>query len=252
MNAYIWGIDLERDSKRTQVNEGDSYQTKRNYLFEVGDLRRGGLLEVPAVLELCKRLFSSVRTFVKDTWHHVDILKVHLPAVTLLDFDDYNSAITRSVEFNHPDRLAVLIDHLPRIKTLASHTDYLLMLRKASIGCYLTAKEHGFCDPELEKRIVLIQRLWRSRRSRSPAEVRVPAYGGPYPEDYAKTPSLLDGEGARYWGYRHTTYFCRWNRRKRYLILKRLLGEWWGDCRYEGYKDLVEGGDENFLVPKPE
>jgi hypothetical protein len=235
--SHNYGVDTHADNASTTVTIYDTY--RGTYLSEVLSLREEGLLE--AATPLCLRLFSTLPTLYKDAWYHLRILEVHLASVTAVDPDDINSLVCRSIEYGAADKLAVILAQLPHLRSIATGPmENTLLLRKADATCYVIASTAGFCDTQLEAGIILLQRLWRYKRG---INEPVQKYAGPHPEAYQAQ--------NRYWGYRHTQYYCRWNRHHRYRILRRLMGEWWGNCSYDGYNDLVEGGREDFLMPRP-
>lgn len=164
--------------------------------------------------------------FHKNAVYNPALLKVHIKKCT--DGDDINSMISRCIEHNLPESLDIILEYLPNIE----HVDKRLLLRRISdVKLYLKAKLYGFIDNELEKRIVLIQRLFRKTSSNNVS------YTGPTWDEY-----LPD----RYWGYRHTIYYLRWNRYQRYKCLKFILREG-PDCRYEAYKDFIESIDFKYF-----
>jgi hypothetical protein len=133
--------------------------------------------------------------------------------------------------------------------------DVRLLLRKADVSTYIKARKYGFADVELEKRITLIQRLWRARFRWSTH--RLGRSGAYQDESRRKTVRRETRETLReyqlyfdetvdsrerYWGYRHATYFLRWNRTQRYRVLRRMALEHVSlDCTWSAYSNYVEG-----------
>ena len=153
---------------------------------------------------------ASSATFHRNTVYSYKILTEHLSHVTQVDnLDDVTSAIARCVEYGFTLQLQALLSRLPHLVTLnPGQLDRRLLLRKINLPCYLMAKEHGFIDVELEKRITALQRRKKTKF----------IFEGPLPGD--KT----------YWGYRHMLYYLRWNRHQRYKVIPRMRNEWWGNC----------------------
>lgn len=190
--------------------------------------------------------------FDKNAVYYASVLAKHLANCAELElFSDLNSAICRCVEYGLIEQLRMLLEAIPRLTKMATcldgcrELDKTLMLRKMDINCYLVAQKHGFSDPEFEKRIILAQRL--IKRHPHPAEnveYSTPTWEAP---EYK-------GEGTssgRYWGYRQTIYYLKYNPKNRYRILSSILNRvpkaslpgHWGDCVYAAYVEYVEHGD---------
>jgi len=108
-----------------------------------------------------------------------------------------------------------------------------------SSEAYVKASLAGWRDLELEKRLVLIQRLWRTRKIH-----KIPCYEGPVLEDYEN----LRNEGKLregYFGYRHTLYKLRWDRKNRHRFYRSILTfDRWGDCAWQAYCDLLKENED--------
>lgn len=180
--------------------------------------------------------------FENATVYSAKILELHLKLIEEVpNLDDVSSAIMRCVEHGFTAQLQLLLENLPRLVSMCERKaplDKRLLLRKCNVNCYLIAKQHGFIDNELEKRIIFLQRKFRRQTPNSLV------YQGPTPKEY----SLDENYGVypRYWGYRQTLYFIRWNRYQRLVIL-RLIKSDYGDCNATAYIDYLEKGNENAL-----
>lgn len=236
---YDWGVNKERDAKRHTVSTFDTFRGV--HLEEPHVMAKSGFLREAMWLVLL--YCDEIVTFDKNFCCDLLLMKYHLARVRSVTYvDEIVSVIERCVErgaFEILKHFFTYLDGLLVMSPLGSSSvdyDKRLLLRKVDTKCYLLAKQHGFYDPELEKRIVLMQRLWRKQ----PAVLE--PYAGPTPEEYGLPKGMDISE--KYWGYRHTIYLARWNRHKRYQIVARITDEWWGDCRYQGYVDFVEGGKD--------
>jgi hypothetical protein len=185
--------------------------------------------------------------------YYASVLAKHLANCTELEFfSDLNAAICRCVEYGLIEQLQMLLEAIPRLTKIATcldgcrELDRTLMLRKMDINCYLIAQKHGFSDPEFEKRIVLAQRLIkRHPHPTENVEYSTPTWEAP---EYQGQGSHSSG---RYWGYRQTLYYLKYNPKNRYRILSSILVRslnaslpgHWGDCVYAAYVKYVENGD---------
>jgi len=180
--------------------------------------------------------------FQKNTIYSLGLFQEHLKYVTQVPYlDDLTSCVARCVEYGFREQLVLLLTNLDRLVKMSTDQvslDTRLLLRRIDLPCYLIAKEAGFSDPELEKRISLFQKRWRGQQVELSSK-----FLGPPPEEYLGP----DLEGSRYWGYRQMLYYLRWNRLQRYRMLKLIKERWWGDCRYQAYVDSLEPQTEDLL-----
>jgi hypothetical protein len=213
------------------------------YLEETGTYYHQGQLP-----QLESRLLPLCRTdeFEKNTVYSAQLFEEHLAHVASVAYlDDLTSCVARCVEYGFEQQLRLLLSQLDRLVELSMSNDevtildYRLLLRKIDLPCYIIAQEAGFVDFEWEKRVILIQRLFRKQ----PIDGILGNYSGPEPEEYMG-PSL---DRLRYWGYRQMLYYVRWNRRQRYRMLKLIQQHWEGDCRYQAYVDFLESDTEHLL-----
>ncbi|SNW61926.1 Hypothetical protein ORPV_22 [Orpheovirus IHUMI-LCC2] len=186
------------------------------------------------------QLTISEPYYEKNTVYHIDIFKSNILNCKYVGhLDDINSTVCRCVEYGLYDQLQFLLDNLDLLVSKATYLDgikslcKLLMLRKIDMKCYLMAKEYGFTDVNLERRISYVQELIKGKDNRKLLE-----YEGPKPEEYGEL---------RYWGYRHTLYYLKYNKKDTLSIVKRLVDEWWGDCRYSAYVDRYGEHDGNAI-----
>lgn len=149
--------------------------------------------------------------------------------------EDLRSAISKCIERGLPEALDLLLplDHgLP---------DKCLYLRRVdSVTLYVIARETGWRDVEWEQRIILLQRRWREYKAQRGVSLSELKYAGPEIGTFTK-------EGL-YFGYRHSMYKARWDRRNRHRYYKQILTSGnWGWCVWQAYVDYVEKGDESNL-----
>lgn len=206
--------------------------------------------EIEQYKSLLLKEIETTDFFEVNVVYSKELFEHHLKHVKYVyDFDNVTSAISRCVEYGFEDQLKSLVDAINNNKdwlklspdadpNVVQSLDRRLLLRKINFKCYLIARNAGFIDREFEKRIVLLQNLWRKKKV---VEV---SYSGPTPEEYYGGP-VTDTNDCRYWGYRHTLYFLKWNRTYRYKILNLLNTAWGGDCRYQAYIDYLEPTGEN-------
>lgn len=176
----------------------------------------------------------------KNTVYDSLVFETHLMHVKQVDFlDELTSTIERCIEYGFFQQLELVLEQLDRLVLMANHTDGVtmldrrLLLRKLEMKCYCLAKSHGFIDAELEKRVTIFQRVIRSQ----PVETQLTLYTGPTPEEYFNQGTYV--KSSRYWGYRQTLYYLRWNPSHRYHILWLMMHYWRGDCRYQAYIYLL-------------
>lgn len=199
---------------------------------------------------------KDVEDYEKNTIYNLKIFSAHIQTIKHVKYlDDITSSVARCVEYGLKLELQHLLLNLELLLSLATHHDGIttidkrLLLRKCDLPCYLIAKELGFVDIELEKRISSIQSLCRNPQSIFLEKDNIITYEGPRPEEFfTKENGIIDYSASpRYWGYRHTMYFLKWNRKDRYMILKLIKNQWWGDCRYQAYVDYLEPDSEDNL-----
>src|SRR3972149_7257457 len=152
-----------------------------------GDYVRAGTLaqyEEALVLETRKLSF-----FDKGLIYCAKAFIVHLECIQEVDYlDDITSAVDRCVEYGLQEQLQSILDNLDRLLSMAIYRDgikifdHRLLLRTVNSSCYMLAQQYGFMDVELEKRIVLIQRIWRQSKGKKQYLARI-EYTGPTPED---------------------------------------------------------------------
>lgn len=202
------------------------------FLEEVHDFVKNGTIEIylGQLLELAR----TETNFEKGTVYSLEVFREHLKYFKHVgSLDCVNSTITRCVEYGLMEQLVLLLERITK-EVWFEAVDKRLLLRKASIQVYLKAKEYGFIDLEFEKRIVLIQNIWRSRKLPS----KNVDYSGPTYEEYCA--GNYDPKD-RYWGYRQTLYFLKWHRTQRFRMLKTIISDKWGkDCRFQAYIDYLE------------
>lgn len=182
--------------------------------------------------------------FDKNAVYYESVLLHHLDTCSQVEvLDDLNSAICRCVEHGLINQLRAILTKLPALLDMATHADgcdtldRTLMLRKVDLPSYLVAKAHGFVDVELEKRIAIAQRMIKGTPVQCPIIYEGPSWTS---KGYQKP---------RYWGYRQTIYYLRYNPESRYKALTNVLRRglsplcWWGNCCWSAYKDFVENGN---------
>lgn len=178
-----------------------------------------------------------------------NIFIMKMQVVTRTTFEALQSCIRRCVEYGYITQLLLLMENLDYLTSICSdetaqkQLDTRLLLRKCDSYAYTIAKSYGFEDRELEKRVIMMQRLFRKQSG------LIEPFTGPTPEEYMGDNCELDetGEGM-YWGYRHASYYARWNRRGRVHFLQLAKKhEWAGNCRMQAYIDVVEDGATEFL-----
>lgn len=147
-----------------------------------------------------------------------------------IDAEDIPSFISRCIERNLPESLDMLLKDV----RFAKYPDKAIFLRQIhGIENYLVAKKHGWTDHEWEKRIVLFQRAWKQETCEKSL-----TYTGPVLSKYEKT--------GRYFGYRRTLYWLRWNRGKRYKMYKEILEKnGWGGCKWQAYADYLKEDEDS-------
>jgi hypothetical protein len=194
----------------------------------------------------------------KGVVYSAKILEAHIKVIKYVNYlDDITSSIARCVEYGLKLQLDILIKYLDKLTLMGVHKDGVtvldkrLLLRKCDFPCYSLAKQYGFVDYELEKRIVFIQRLMRKQ------PINDLKYEGPSPIEFFQVDNVINYNDLpverilhslpRYWGYRHTLYFIRWNRSQRYEIVNLIKLYWHGDCRYQAYVDYLESKTEDNL-----
>lgn len=149
------------------------------------------------------------------------------------------SMIARCIERDLPDALDLIMQRIDHAEYPQRHI-YLRWIR--SLPCYFTARYYGWYDPEWEKRIIAIQRIWRSRR-----------IGKVYrrPKHQYEGPDLDRAEREnKYFGWRHSHYWVRWNPQKRYLLYKQFMRyDRVGDCAWQAY--ITRLGEDGADMPDP-
>jgi hypothetical protein len=141
------------------------------------------------------------------------------------------------VEYGYITQLLLLLDNLDYLTSISDEPpETQLLLRKCNPYAYTLAREHGFRDEELEKRIILLQRVFRKQ----PLPDLTP-FTGPEPEVYENED--------RYWGYRHALYYLRWNRKRIAHFLKLFRDPDGGDCRMAAYDDFMNGREIDLCDP---
>lgn len=180
--------------------------------------------------ELAQALFKTAQvdgSFCGSSIYHVNVLKLLLSTPhTSPKGEDLRSAISKCIERDKPEALALLLPLSLGV------TDKRLFLRHVqSVTCYITARHMGWLDVEWEARLGCIQRWWRTKPRVS---IRVTfVYTGPEEALYAKC--------KLYFGYRHSMYKARWDRRNRHRYYQHLVKvNRWGDCAWQAYVDYVE------------
>jgi hypothetical protein len=233
-NLHVFGFEQFNLHLQPLTLEDIQSQQIFSKVFTGYDLENLNEYYYNGLLEIIKPLFlrevSTDSSFKKNSVYDEEIFREHLKYVKEISrADNLKSVVERCVEKGWLSRLQLLFTNLNYLLSLLKTGDILdkhLLLRKCDAVVYVEAKKKGFYDRELEKRIVMIQRLWRKQSLSKPL-----TYEGPFPEDYPES---------RYWGYRQVSYFVKWNRHHRYLILK---DETNLDCRYDAYIDNVEMGE---------
>ena len=208
---------------------------------------------LPEVEDELLNIVNEYDSYEKSVVYSSRVLEAHIGHVREVDYlDDITSSVARCVEYGLKDQLEILLKNLDKLVSLATHFDGVtildrrLMLRKINTECYAIAAKHGFIDSELEARISIIQRILRKQ------DIQPIIYKGPIPHEYFCVDGVLDYEPSpRYWGYRHTLYFLKWNQAARINIAKLIKDHWWGDCRYQAYVDSLESGNGDNLDFKP-
>jgi hypothetical protein len=227
-------------------------------ISEVGDLLKEDRAKWEPFFVQAIQTGTTLPNFEKNTISSLPIFEAHLKTVTKVFYmDQLNSAITRCVEYGYQAQLELLLERLDDLIKVCQcldgcrTLDRRLMLRKIHLPCYVRAKAFGLVDLELEKRVALIQTIWRNRSSsstRSSEGARL-VYQGPHPEEYRESFEDWRPTGSpQYWGYRHSLYYLRWNRRHRYRLLRLIPN---GDCRYQAWVDYLEPQlNEQQMVPE--
>lgn len=138
-----------------------------------------------------------------------------------------SSSVSRCIENDYPSTLTTLL-------TLPNPDKQMFLRRIRNVHLYTQARHCGYIDTEFEKRVVLIQRLFRGRSvptDRSAPETKI-TYDGPELEDYQAR-----GE---YFGYRHSVYAIRWDRTHRHRLYAGLLKhDRYLDCAWQAYVDFL-------------
>lgn len=202
-------------------------------LEKIPDYIKNGRLEE-------KKLFlmsiANTTEFMSSTLYDIDILKIHVGHMASFNNENMYSMICRCVENGFIPQLHLFISKLTEINNNLLKN---LCLRKIDIATYKIVKTHGFIDIEVEKRIALFQRVWRARKVGEVVNKGIPKYEGP---------CIISDEPRMYWRYRHSVYFIRWNKTKRYQLVKKLQREWWGDENHSAYYDIddIEKKDQSY------
>lgn len=218
------------------INDGIYYEETGTY-FHNGTLAS----KESKLIELIKPNDDEIVLFEKNLIYSPKLFELHLSyvqEVTILD--DITSCVSRCVEYGIKDSLILLLKNIDRLIGMSTDEfvkicDKQLLLRKIDLPCYNIAKEYGFIDMELEARIIMIQKLICKK------DIDVHIYSGPKPENYCKVNDIIDYSGEtqrnRYFGYRHTLYYMKYNRINRYQLVKLFKSDWHGDCRFQAYVD---------------
>jgi hypothetical protein len=182
--------------------------------------------------------------FCPETLYSERVFADHLQYVTCTHSSSLESCIRRCVERGFVTQLLLVFENLDYLLSICANSaplEKILPLRKCDPFAYTIAKDHGFVDAELEKRVVMIQRLFRKQPLPDPTP-----FTGISPEDAFG--DKYDREPGRYWGYRDAMYYLRWNRRKRVHFLKLVKNYWYGDCRECAYVELIENGNGSVIT----
>ncbi len=149
------------------------------------------------------------------------------------DIEGMQSLIARCVEWGLMTASELIISELfPRLTTKL-YTDKFLYLRWiGSIDIYMMFRKYDWCDIEWEKSIVFLQRRWRTRKNPIKPKFIQEKFTGP---------KIVECEQKKkYFGYRQTLYWMRWNRTKRYQLYRNiLLLNRGGDCAWQAYVDFL-------------
>lgn len=234
------------------------YMDDEIYFEEVGAYYHRGIL--PSLEDKLFLMINERNSFEKNLIYSVRLFEAHIKIINSVDYlDDITSSVARCVEYGLKPQMEILLANLDRLLSMATYDDGVtildkrLLLRKINFECYVLASKFGFTDPELESRITLAQRILRK------GQVQPVIYKGPTPEEFFKAKSSIEDlnnvinyrTSRRYWGYRHTLYYLKWNQSRRLGIAKLIKDFWWGDCRYQAYVDYLESGDDESMNFKP-
>lgn len=182
------------------------------------------IAETYAALDDSERKYAS-------TSYDVRLLKL-IGREVLQGSTNISSMIARCIERNLEKSLLYLLSLELPVQPL--HLRWF-----ANAKLLTVAASHGWIDHEFEKRIVLIQRMWR----RQPLSVL--KYEGPDLQTYV--------EEKKYFGHRQAWYTIRWDRKHLHRFYSCLLkNERWGDCAWQTYVDKVENEDDTYLPHDPE
>lgn len=186
--------------------------------------------------ELRKRTFDCYKRHedhCDDAVYDTPLLKLFLLGDHDFMGENLRSAISRCIERKLPESLELLLP--AEMKT--SKSLFLRWIGTAEL--YLKARKAGWCDFEWEKRVVGIQKLWRAHKAKTPKPKLEFKYTGPDLGEYE--------DSNKYFGYRHSMYAVRWNRKHRFRFYSTLLKyKRWGDCAWQAYANLL-GEDEKSL-----
>lgn len=226
--------------------------------------------------------------FFPNMCYHVDLLATALRhPLDIVDLDDIPRMISRCIEYGLIESLQMLLEHEHTLlhmhdryvqrqtppeqkrhivwlmektasNTLPSHLldRHILLRRVGSAHCYLLAKENGYVDVAFENAITRIQQRYRRRRLLKSTTYHSPVVLStsctpPTPRGAFVGPWIAYEQHDRHWGYRQTWHFLQWNTKLAYTVLREILqGDWWGDCRYEAYLDVIEGPERRFVTEK--
>jgi hypothetical protein len=159
--------------------------------------------------------------------------------------DELSSMVCRCIERNLARSLGVVITQCAR-RGVGPKALFLRWIATARL--YVYASQRGWRDPEVERRIRLIQAWWRAGSAAKKREClrrfrRSQRYFGPSALRYSRQ---AGGPEGRYYGWRHALHFLRWNRCRAYQLFRDLmsLGRW-GDCAWQAYVDTLGEGEDS-------
>ena len=216
------------------------------YLEEVNTYYYRG--DLPDLLDALMKKLDGHGRFEKNLVYSPELFREHLNYVSEVeDPDNITSTVARCVEYGFREQLSLLLPQIDgwllskKINNGTHSLDKRLLLRKIDIPCYDLAKEYGFSDPELEKRVTLMKTKWLLRKGKKvqgaeDEDYVLGTFEGPTPQEYMGE----DLKGGRYWGYRQILYMLRWNRRQRYRMLELIFNKFGTNCCYQAYIDLLE------------
>ena len=164
--------------------------------------------------------------------------------LSIIDQPSITSLISRCIERSLPIQLNQLfilsLKHNINNKRL-----YLRYFKTINLYLYVLAKKYGYYDTEIDKRIILIQRYFRTNtniNTNTNTNNNQTYLSSFFTELFPNT--KVSNE---YRGHRHVKYMIKWNRKHLYKLIDYMIkNKSFGNCIWQTYVDYIEH-DDDFL-----